>query len=90
MGLFKLPFFKDNVQARMFERVETKDPQYDICDVGIQYDDGSIDSVVLGGSFASLKRWARQEQHVENARADEDASIREAEILVPVPDTEAA
>ena len=90
MGLFKLPLFKANRQVRLLERVETKDPQYDIFDVGIQHEDGSIDSVVVGGSFASIKRWASQDQHVENARADLDASIREAEILVPVPDTEAA
>ena len=90
MGLFKLPGIGADRRIRLFERVATKDPQYDIFDVGIQHENGSIDSVVVGGSFASLKSWARQDQHVENARADEDASIREAEILVPVPDTEAA
>ncbi len=90
MGLFKLPFFKDNVQARVFERVETKDPQYDIVDIGIQHNDGTIDSVVFGGSFASLKCWASKDQNVETANANKDTSSQKAEILIPVSDTEAA
>ena len=44
------------VSLRLFDRVETKDDQYDIFDVGVQYEDGTIDSVVVGGSFASVKR----------------------------------
>ena len=54
---FKLPF-NNRVHVRLFERVETTDPQYDIVDCGLEYKDGSIDSLVVGGSFATLKGWS--------------------------------
>ena len=53
---FKLPF-NDDITVRVFERVETTDQQYDIVDCGLEYDDGSIDSLAVGGSFSSLKKW---------------------------------
>ena len=53
---FKLPF-NDDITVRVFERVETTDAQYDIVDCGLEYDDGSIDSLAVGGSFSSLKKW---------------------------------
>ena len=53
---FKLPF-NDSITIRAFERVDTVDTQYDIVDVGLEYSDGSIDSLAVGGSFSSLKRW---------------------------------
>jgi len=53
---FKLPF-TDNVTVRLCERVETTDPQYDIVDVGLEYATGRIDSLAVGGSFSSLKKW---------------------------------
>ena len=53
---FKLPF-NNRVRVRLFERVETVDAQYDIVDCGLEYKDGSIDSIAVGGSFASLKSW---------------------------------
>ena len=53
---FKLPF-NDRTTVRLFERVETTDPQYDIVDCGLEYDNGRIDSVAVGGSFSSLKSW---------------------------------
>ena len=43
------------VRVRLFERVETVDNQYDIFDFGIEQADGSIDSVVVGGSFSYAK-----------------------------------
>ena len=68
---FKIPGRNTNV--RLFERVETTDPQYDIFDVGIEYDDGSIDSLVVpgSGSYASAKAFVN--------RIDEKA---EAEVAV--------
>ena len=48
------------VSLRLFDRVETTDNQYDIFDVGVQYEDGSIDSVVVGGSFATVKKAVRK------------------------------
>lgn len=53
---FKLPF-NDRTTVRLFERVETVDAQYDIVDVGLEYDNGRVDSIAVGGSFHSLKKW---------------------------------
>ena len=53
---FNLPF-NDRIQVRLLERVETVDAQYDIVDLGLEYNDGTIDSIAVGGSFTSLKRW---------------------------------
>ena len=57
---FKIPGRSTNV--RLFERVETTDPQYDIFDVGIEYEDGSIDSLVVpgSGSYASAKAFVKR------------------------------
>ena len=51
--MFRLPGTK--LQVRVFDRVETKDDQYDVFDIGVQHADGGIDSVVVGGSFYSAK-----------------------------------
>ena len=50
---FKIP--GQDVSVRLFERVETTDSQYDIFDVGLEQSDGSIDSMVIGGSFSYAK-----------------------------------
>ena len=48
--------------VRLFERVETVDPQYDVFDIGYERKDGGIDSLVVGGSFYTArsvyKAWA--------------------------------
>ncbi|QNJ12857.1 hypothetical protein SynA18461_00197 [Synechococcus sp. A18-46.1] len=56
---FKIPGRTTN--RRLFERVETTDPQYDIFDVGIEYDNGSIDSLVIpgSGSYSSAKAFVK-------------------------------
>ena len=51
---FKVP--GQSVSVRLFERVETVDSQYDIFDVGVEQEDGSIDSIVIGGSFSYAQR----------------------------------
>ena len=66
---FKIP--GQDVSVRLFERVETVDNQYDIFDVGLQQADGSIDSVVMGGSFSYAKSLCR--------KADELAEAKKAE-----------
>ena len=48
-----------SVSVRLFERVVTEDKQYDIFDVGLEQEDGSIDSVVVGGSFSYAKSLAK-------------------------------
>jgi len=50
---FKIP--GRDVKVRLFERVDTVDSQYDIFDVGVEQADGSIDSMVVGGSFSYAK-----------------------------------
>ena len=62
IGLVHLPLISMKLQMpgasmsfRLFERVETVDDQYDIFDVGVEQSDGSIDSVVVGGSFSLAK-----------------------------------
>lgn len=54
--LFRIP--GTQTQVRLFERVDAVDDQYDIFDTGFQYDDGAIDSLVVGGSFATARSWA--------------------------------
>jgi len=58
---FKLPF-NNRVHVRLFERVETTDAQYDIVDCGLEYKDGSIDSIAVGGSFSTLKGWCSSDE----------------------------
>jgi len=52
--MFRIP--GTTMSLRTFDKVETVDRQYNIVDVGIQYEDGDIDSLAVGGSFHSLKR----------------------------------
>ena len=66
---FKVP--GQSVSVRLFERVETVDNQYDIFDVGIEQEDGSVDSIVVGGSFSYAKSLCR--------KADEKADAKKAE-----------
>jgi len=44
-----------DINVRLFERVETVDNQYDIFDCGLEQADGTIDSIVIGGSFSYAK-----------------------------------
>ena len=50
---FRIP--GKDINVRLFERVETVDSQYDIFDCGVEQADGSIDSIVVGGSFSYAK-----------------------------------
>jgi len=73
---FQLPF-TDNVTVRFFETVETVDTQYDIVDTGLEYEDGSIDSLCFGGSFATLRKAVlnKEDRTVKTAASQEDAEI---------------
>ncbi len=65
---FKIPGRALNV--RLLERVETTDSQYDIFDVGVEQADGSIDSIVVGGSFSYAKSLVRaMDKHAEDKNA---------------------
>jgi len=74
----RFPFpFLDGVTIRLFEPVETVDTQYDIVDTGIEFEDGSIDSLVIGGSFATLRKAVidKETRTVKTAASKEDAEI---------------
>ena len=70
---FKIP--GRDIQVRLVERVATSDPQYDIFDVGLEYSDGSIDSLVVpgSGSSSSAKNWVKKAN--DNAEADKTAAV---------------
>ena len=63
---------KTGRNIRLFQKVETVDNQYDIRDIGIEHEDGGIDSLVVGGSFYSLKK----------VIANADAEARESRQVV--------
>ena len=67
---FKIP--GRDIQVRIVERVITNDPQYEIFDVGIEYEDGSIDSLVVpgSGSYKSAKAFVK---HI-----DDEAQTKES------------
>lgn len=51
----RIPLNK-TLTARVFERVETVDPQYHVYDFGVEHSTGGIDSIAAGGSFHSARR----------------------------------
>ena len=83
-----------DLHIRALERVETSDTQYDIVDFGVEYGDGSIDSMVVGGSFATLKRLANKadESSLKKAkkRAKKAAKKRAAKEAPASPEVEVA
>ena len=64
---------------RLFEKVATVDEQYDICDLGIEHADGGIDSLVVGGSFYSLKNAITKAD--EDARLSHQAAVATAQCV---------
>ena len=69
---FKIPGMKTRV--RVFEPVETTDTQYQIADIGLQYGNGDIDSIAVGGSFATVRNWAAErDAAAEKAEAEKAA-----------------
>ena len=69
---FRIP--GQDINVRVFERVETVDSQYDIFDVGVEQADGSIDSVVVGGSFSYAKSLFKSLDDKKEASKQADAS----------------
>ena len=70
---FKIPGMKTHV--RIFEPVETTDSQYQIADIGLQYGNGDIDSIAVGGSFATVRNWAA-EKDAEADKAEAEAKAK--------------
>ena len=65
---FKIP--GRDTYVRLFEPVQTNTP-YRIVDLGIEYADGTIDGLAIGGSFASLERWIKEDQEDKAALAEQ-------------------
>ena len=68
---FRIP--GQDISVRLFERVETVDDQYDIFDCGVEQADGSIDSVVIGGSFSYAKSLVQAIDEKSKAKKTEEA-----------------
>ena len=78
---FKIP--GKDLNVRLFEKVETVDPQYNIYDVGVEQSDGTIDSVVVGGSFSYAKSVVKAiDTKAEEAKAAKAATAKEPELSV--------
>lgn len=75
---FKLPGSRVNI--RLFERVATVSDTYDIFDVGVEFTDKDkqvlkIDSIAVGGSFASAKAAISAfDEKQEKKQAEQDDS----------------
>ena len=75
-----------DVRVRLFERVQTVDSQYDIFDVGVEQQDGTIDSLVVGGSFSlvkSLAATADEKKAKKEAKKARKAAKKQAEEVTP-------
>jgi len=74
------------VHIRLFERVATTNDTYDIFDVGVDFADGDkiqkIDSIAIGGSFASAKAAIK--------KMDDEQAAKEAKASEPVAEPVAA
>lgn len=82
---FRLPGTR--LHVRFFERVETSNDTYDIFDLGVDFADGKkIDSIAVGGSFASAKEAIRS----YDAKKAEEATKSSEPSVEPVVDTTAA
>ena len=70
---FPIPFC-DRARIRLFDKVETVDDTYRIRDVGFEYQDGSIDSIAVGGNFTSLAGWCGLKDEEEYVSEDAEAT----------------
>lgn len=69
---FRIP--GKDINVRLFERVETVDSQYDVFDIGLEQEDGSIDSIVVGGSFSFAKSLVSDANKRRDEKKAEDAN----------------
>jgi len=62
MGMFyaliimRFQFPGTRTHVRLFHDVPTNDEQYTVVDCGVEYADGGIDSLAIGGSFYSAEK----------------------------------
>ena len=66
-----------DTKIRVFEEVETEDKQYNIVDCGLQYSEGGIDSIAMGGSFHSVKNLCGQlDKKADEAKAEKADAVK--------------
>ena len=70
---FPIPF-NDRMKVRLFEKVETVDDTYRIVDTGLEYQDGTIVSIAIGGNFTTLSGWCGLKDKDEENTSEETAS----------------
>lgn len=78
---FKIP--GQTVSVRLFERVETVNDRYDIFDVGLEQENGDIDSIVVGGSFSYAKSlFKAMDDKAAEKRAEDTQSKPDLKVAV--------
>ena len=78
---FKIP--GQTVSVRVFERVDTVNDQYDIFDVGLEQENGDIDSIVVGGSFSYAKSlFKAMDDKAAEKRAEDTKSKPDLKVAV--------
>ena len=85
---FRIP--GQSIHVRIMEPVATVDSQYHIFDTGIDYADGTVDSLAVGGAFATIKRLADKADDASLKKAAKKAkkrAKRQAEAAVDQPST---
>jgi len=74
-----------DLTIRLFERVETVNGTYDIYDVGVEQEDGTIDSIAVGGSFSYAKSLIKKAEDKKAARKAKEAAEAPEADAVPGP-----
>ena len=69
----------DGVRVRLFDKVETVDDTYRIRDIGLEYGDGSIDSIAVGGNFATLSNLTASKEAKKAVKKAKKAAKKAAE-----------
>ena len=91
---FRFPGKKSNLTLDVFEPVESVDPRYKQYATGITVKrpedkrGDSVNHLTVGGRLDVLSEM--MDQHVENARAEQDADIAIAAVLYPNTEAETA
>ena len=62
-----------SVHVRIFEPVATVDEQYHIFDTGVDYGNGEVDSIAIGGASATIKRLSNNADEASLKRAAKKA-----------------
>ena len=70
---FKIPG-KNGLHVRLFEPVKTQVDGYHLSEIGLEYGDGGVDSLVFGSSPYTLKKWFGAKDDSPTTTIDVDAS----------------